>query len=107
MGTMAYLNLEERQKLAAELVKVSAGRARGKLRRMDPKVKLAFLRNAQEPGVYSTRLDLPTYGVMVTLVEDERETQTTDSAAGSANVRLKTDYKLSEVIVDPMPDNKA
>jgi hypothetical protein len=96
-GIMAYLNLQERQQLAADLVKVSAGRARGKLRRMDPNVKLAFLRNAQEPGVYSTRLDLPTLGVMVTLVEDERETQTTDSAAGSANIRLKRDFKLSQV----------
>jgi hypothetical protein len=106
MGIMAYLNLKEREALAADLVKVSAGRARGKLRRMDPKVKLAFLRNAQEPGVYSTRLDLPTFGVMVTLVEDEREEQTTSTAAGAAPIRIKTDYKLSEVIVDPMPENK-
>lgn len=103
---MAYLNLQERQQLAADLVKVSAGRARGKLRRMDPKVKLAFLRNAQEPGVYSTRIDLPSLGVMVTLIEDERGTQTSDSEPGAAPIRIKTEYKLSQVIVDPMPENQ-
>jgi hypothetical protein len=105
-GIMAYLNLQERQQLAADLVKVSAGRARGKLRRMDSNVKLAFMRNAQGADVYSTRLDLPTLGVMVTLVEDERQTQTRDDAPGSANVRLKRDLKLSQVIVDPMPENQ-
>jgi hypothetical protein len=33
--------------------------------------------------------------------------QTTTTAAGSANVRMDANYKLSEVIVDPMPDNKS
>ncbi len=103
---MAYLNLQERQALAADLIKVSAPRARGKLRRMDPKVKLAFMRNAQVPGVYSTRIDLPSLGVMVTLVENETETQTSTTEPGAAPIRLKADYKLSQVIVDPMPENK-
>ncbi|HVU13397.1 MAG TPA: hypothetical protein VHD90_19095 [Phototrophicaceae bacterium] len=102
---MAYLNREEREKLLNELTTMSAARARGKLRRMDPSVKLAFLRNAQGSGEYWTRLDLFGLGVAVTLIEKETETQTSNSEPGSATIRLKPDFELAEVMVDPLPDN--
>jgi len=102
---MAYLNHDEREKLLQELTRMKVGAARGKLRRMDPKSRLAYMRNAQETGEYWTRYELDSLGVIVTLVERETETQTADDAAGSAAIRLKPDFELSEVIIDPTPDN--
>ena len=103
---MAYLNRDEREKLMNELIKMKAPRARGKLRRMDPKVKLAFLRNAQEAGEYWTRYDLVGLGTIVTLVERAEEEQTFSDREGSAPIRLSKEYTLSEVKVEPMPENK-
>ena len=103
---MAYLNREEREKLLNELTKMKAPRARGKLRRMDPKVKLAFLRNAQESGEYWTRYDLVGLGTVVTLVERGDEEQTFTDKEGSAPVRLSKDYTLTQVMVEPMPENQ-
>jgi|SRR5664279_180763 len=103
---MAYLNHEEREKLASDLTKISVSKARGKLRRMDPKVKLAYLRNAQGSGEYTTRFDLFGLGTVVTLVERESEEQSATDKQGSAPVRLKSEFSLAEVIVDPMPENK-
>lgn len=103
---MAYLNREEREKLLNDLTKMSAPRARGKLRRMDSKVKLAYLRNAQESGEYWTRYDLGGLGVVVTLVERADETQTFTDKQGSAPVRLSKDYRLTEVTVEPTLENK-
>jgi hypothetical protein len=103
---MAYLNREEREKLLNDLTKMSAPRARGKLRRMDSKVKLAYLRNAQEGGEYWTRYELYGLGTVVTLVEKADETQTSTDEPGSAAIRLSKDYRLAEVMVEPMPENK-
>ncbi len=103
---MAYLNPEEREKLLGELTRMSVSKARGKLRRMDPKVKLAYLRNAQETGEYWTRLDLPTQGIMVTLIERETEVQSATDEPGAAPVRLKPNFALAEVVIDPMPENQ-
>lgn len=104
---MAYLNREEREKLLKELTTTSASRARGKLRRMDPKVKLAYMRNMQESGEYWTRLDMPTCGVVVTLVERETEKQVADKEfSGSMSVRLQTEFSLAEVMVEPTPENQ-
>lgn len=103
---MAYLNRDEREKLANELSTMNVGKARGRLRRMDPNVKLRFIRNAQATGEYITRLDLPNQGVVVSLVERETETQSATDKPGSAMVRLKPDFRLTEVIVDPMPENR-
>lgn len=102
---MAYLNREEREALAHELTTMSAGKARGKLRRMDANVKLRFLRNAQQTGEYLTSLDLPGQGVTVTLVEHETEAQVASDKPGAAPIRLKPDFYLDQVIVDPMPEN--
>ena len=103
---MAYLNREEREKLLNELTKMKAPRARGKLRRMDPKVKLAYLRNAQESGEYWTRYELFGLGTVVTLVERADEEQTFTDKQGSAPVRLSKEYRLAEVMVEPMPENQ-
>lgn len=102
---MAYLNREEREKLANELTTMSVGKARGRLRRMDPNVRLRFIRNAQASGEYITRLDLPGQGVVVSLIERKTEAQVANDKPGSATVRLKPDFRLTEVIVDPMPEN--
>lgn len=103
---MAYLNREEREKLASELTTMSVPRARGKLRRMDSNVKLRFIRNAQASGEYKTRLDLPNLGAVVTLVERETDEQVYADKPGSAAVRLKPDFRLTEVIVEPTLENR-
>lgn len=103
---MAYLNQQEREKLLNELTKMKVPRARGKLRRMDSKGKLAFIRNAQATGEFLTRYDLHGLGVVVTLIERKDETETATDKPGSASVRYKPDFYLSEVTVEPMPDNQ-
>ncbi|MEO8397580.1 MAG: hypothetical protein ABI700_31580 [Chloroflexota bacterium] len=103
---MAYLNRDEREKLMNELIKMQAPRARGKLRRMDPKVKLAYLRNSQEIGEYWTRYELLGLGTVVTLVEHADEEQTFTDKQGSAPVRLSKEYRLTKVMVEPMPENQ-
>jgi hypothetical protein len=103
---MAYLNREEREKLANELTTMSAAKVRGKLRRMDSGVKLRYLRNAQGSGEYTTRLELPGTGVLVTLVESESEAQVATDKPGSATVRLKPDFRMTQVIVDPTAENR-
>jgi hypothetical protein len=104
---MAYLNQQEREKLLNELTKMSVSRARGKLRRMDSKGKLAFMRNAQATGEFLTRFDLYGLGVVVTLVERKGDSKVTTDQPGAADVRYKPDFYLSEVSVEPMPDNGA
>jgi hypothetical protein len=104
---MAYLNQQEREKLLQELVKLNnVPRARGKLRRMDPKVRLAYMRNMQQSGEYATRFDLFGLGTVVTLIERGTEEKTATDKAGAAAVRFKPEFTLSEVIVEPMPENK-
>lgn len=104
---MAYLNQQEREKLLNELVKLNnVSRARGKLRRMDPKVKLAYMRNMQASGFYETRFDLFGLGTVVKLIERGSQHETATDKPGSAPVRLETDFTLAEVVVEPMPENK-
>lgn len=103
---MAYLNRAEREKLLNDLKTMKFNRAKGKLRRIDPKGKIAYFRNAQEAGKLYTRFELYGLGTVVTLIESETGTQTTDVAAGAAAVRLKPSFDLLEVVVDPMPENK-
>ncbi len=103
---MAYLNREEREKLLHELTTMSVSKARGKLRRMDPKSRLAYIRNMQESGEYSTRLDLPTCGVVVTLIEREAEKQLAHEFSGSMKTRLQPEFRLAAVTVEPTPENR-
>ena len=103
---MAYLNRQEREALLRDLTTMSFDKAKAKLRRMDPKGKLAFLRNGQASGEFHTRFDLYGSGVVVTLIERETEEQTASDKPGSAAVRLKSTFYLTQVSVEPMPENK-
>ncbi len=103
---MAYLNRQEREALLNQLTSMSFNQAKGKLRRMDAKGKLAVLRNAQATGEYHTRFDLYGLGVVVTLIEREiSDDQVSGSEPGAAPIRLKPVFQLDEVIIDPMPEN--
>jgi hypothetical protein len=97
---MAYLNKQEREALLNELVNMSFNRAKGKLRRMDPKGRLAFHRNVQSPTSYHTRFDLEGLGTRVTLIEREVDEPTKKEG------RVAAKFELAEVIVEPLPGNR-
>ncbi|MFN8527794.1 MAG: hypothetical protein U0670_04205 [Anaerolineae bacterium] len=94
---MATLTAQEREQLAQELVNLSFNRASGRLRRIDPRNKMAFFRNSQSPTTLHTRYDLPTKGVHVTLVEEMEE------AADKSHPSLfRPKFKLAQVIIEPI-----
>jgi hypothetical protein len=95
---MGYLNAKQRDELRDDLKKLKYLQARGKVRGMDPKPRLAYLRNAQLTGRLMTRYDLPSLGTRITLVEqvDPKDT---------ANGRLKAEYALVDVVVEALPGN--
>lgn len=95
-----FLNAEEREKLQSELVKMKFNRAKGKLRRMDKKAKLGTYRNVQNSGEWMTTYDLPSLGVHVTLIES-RNLGTDDP-----NMRVKPNYDMVRVIVEPNAGNR-
>jgi hypothetical protein len=95
---MAYLNEQQRLSLLNELKDMKFNKAKGKVRGMDPKSRLAFYRNAQGVGRWMTRYDLPTLGTRVTLVESHQ-----DKGDGS---KVKSEFEMVEVIVEPTADNK-
>jgi hypothetical protein len=94
---MAYLNEQQRLELLNELKNMKFMRAKGKVRRLDEESRLVFWRNAQSVGKLLTRYDLPTLGTRVTLVEGVDEVKN-----GS---KLKAEYGLIEVRVEPLPGN--
>jgi hypothetical protein len=94
---MVYLNQKEREALAQQLSEMKFWRAAGKVRGLDQKSRLAFFRNAQGVGRLMTRYDLPTKGARVTLVEQSQNVE--------KNSKLKAQYELLEVIVEPLPGN--
>jgi hypothetical protein len=98
---MAYLNKDQRDQLKAELEKMSFGAANGRLKRMDRKGRLAFYRNAQRVGQWQTKHILAGFGTEVTLIESNQFKE----KLGKAN-RVKNDYKLVEVVVEPTSDNR-
>jgi hypothetical protein len=103
---MAYLNRAERQKLLDELKTMKFNRAKGRLRRLDPKGRIALYRNAQVSGELHTRFELHGLGTVVTLVEGSSRTLKTTQAAGANATREKSEYVLQAVIVEPMPENR-
>ncbi len=94
---MAFLNADQREKLANELKELKFNQAKGRVRGMDAASRLAFYRNSQGVGRWLTRYDLPTLGTRVTLVE------TYDVKAKSG--KLRSEFDFSEVIVEPLPGN--
>jgi hypothetical protein len=95
---MAYLNEQERLALLNELKDMTFNRAKGKVRSLDPKARLAYFRNAQQVGRWMTRYDLPSLGTRVTLVESHRDVP--------QNTKTKSEFELIEVIIEPTPDNR-
>ncbi len=89
------MSQDEQQKLAQELVNSNLYRAKGRLRRLDPKNSMAFFRNAQSPTTLHTRFDLPQKGVSVTLVESMEEKPTRGNT-------FKPVYKMVQVIIEPL-----
>jgi len=96
---MAFLNASEREQLREELLKLTFNQAKRKLHRIDPKGRLAYLRNSQSIGIFHTRFELTGMGTRVTLVEHFNM----DEAKGK---HFKSDFELFDVIVEPTADNK-
>lgn len=97
---MAFLNDADRDRLLNELSSMNFKRAKARLRRMDPKGKIAVYRNVQNTGEWITRYDLHGLGTKVTLVEAYTGYE------GDPAQRKAADYKLVQVIVEPMPGNR-
>jgi hypothetical protein len=98
---MSYLNAEQRQQLAQELVGKKYGAAKWKLLKMDGEGRIRFFRNTQRVGYLMTSFELPTYGVNVTLYEKH------DSKTDPITSKIKGEYKLAEVVVEPTAANKS
>jgi hypothetical protein len=98
---MAYLTTEQRDQLKTELENMSFNRANGKLKRMDDKGRMAFYRNAQRTGHWMTKYVLTSLGTEVTLVESNMYKET------DRPNRVKTQFNLTDVIVEPTPDNRS
>ena len=95
---MAYLNIQEREDLLQELIKLNYMQAKRKIRNMDAKSRLGVFRNVQGVNRWVTRYDLPSLGTKVTLIE-------TYALAGATRVK-EADYELTEVIVEPTAENR-
>jgi hypothetical protein len=95
---MAFLNAEEREHLLNELKELSFNRAKAKLRRMDPKGRLAYLRNSQGVNRWSTRYELKGLGANVTLIEDYNKNERGGKVYG--------DFNLVEIVVEPTAENR-
>lgn len=92
---MAYLDEQQRAQLRDELKNLKFNQAKGRLRRMDSKARLVFYRNSQQVGRWLTRYDLESLGTRVTLVEENR-----------VNDRMRSEWELVDVKVEPTPDNR-
>lgn len=97
---MAYLNEQQRTQLRDDLKKLKFNQAKGKVRRMDPKARLVYIRNAQQVGRWLTRYDLEGLGTRVTLVEENRIVNK------DADEKLENEWQMVDVIVEPLPDNR-
>ena len=96
---MAYLNAEQREKLVNDLKGLPFNKAKGRVRGMDANSRLVYYRNAQGVGRWLTRFDLPSLGTRVTLVESHKDTD--------KNGKIKSEYDLTEVTAEALPDNKS
>ena len=97
---MAYLTADQRADLQRELEQLSFRRANGRLKRMDPMGRMAYYRNAQNTGQWTTKHVLAGLGTQVTLVEINLLKET------DRPTRVRNEYILAEVIVEATPDNR-
>jgi len=95
---MPYLNEGERRSLLDELSGMRLWRAKFKLRLMDPKARLLYLRNVQRSGEWHTKYVLESLGTQVTLVETNH--------AENSQYRNKQKFEFVNVIVEPTADNR-
>lgn len=103
---MAYLNSQQRESLRNELVKLKFNQAKGRIRRLDAKGKIAFLKNSQLTGVLHTAYDLPTLGVRVILVESDGHVVDETDNAGSTPTLMASKTEFVDVLVQPLDANK-
>ncbi len=96
---MAYLNEDERRALLDDLSRMRLWRAKFKLRLMDPKGRLLYLRNVQQAGEWHTKYVLESLGAQVTLVEINQ--------AENNQPRNKQKFEFVNVIVEPTADNRS
>ncbi len=96
---MAYLNEDERRALLDDLSRMKLWRAKFKLRLMDPKGRLLYLRNVQQAGEWHTKYVLESLGTQVTLVEVNQ--------AENNQPRNKQKFEFVNVIVEPTADNRS
>ncbi len=96
---MAYLNEDERRSLLDDLSRMKLWRAKFKLRLMDPKGRLLYLRNVQQAGEWHTKYVLESLGAQVTLVEINQ--------AENNQPRNKQKFEFVNVIVEPTADNRS
>jgi len=96
---MPYLNEGERRALLDELSGMRLWRAKFKLRLMDPKARLLYMRNVQRSGEWHTKYVLESLGTQVTLVETNH--------AENTQHRNKQKFEFVNVIVEPTADNRA
>ena len=75
------------------------GFAKRKLRGMDPKGRLVYYRNSQKIGEWTTRFELPSYGIRATLFESNAMQSKKDG-------RINSEYDLVDVLIEPTPDNR-
>ena len=97
---MAYLTASQRADLQRELEQLSFRRANGRLKRMDPMGRMAYYRNAQNTGEWTTKHVLAGLGTQVTLVEVNL------AKATDRPDRVRNEYTLADVIVEATPDNR-
>ncbi|MCY3915073.1 MAG: hypothetical protein OXG49_03580 [Chloroflexi bacterium] len=95
---MAYLNEGERRSLLDDLSGMRLWRAKFKLRLLDPKVRLLYLRNVQQSGQWHTKYVLESLGTEVTLVEVNH--------AANDQPSNKQHFEFVNVIVEPTADNR-
>lgn len=95
---MAFLNAQERENLRNELKNLSFGAAKFKLHRLDKKGRLAYIRNNQRTGQWMTRFELDGLGTRVTLIERYEPTE--------RGGKLRAQFELLDVVVEPTPDNR-
>ena len=89
-----YWDRAKRQQFLDQIKSQPFRSIKSKLSHVDQKSRLAYWRNAQASGKLMTRYVLPTYGTVVTLIEEYKQT-----------AKHNAEYDLVEIVVEPTADN--
>ncbi|MBN2470788.1 MAG: hypothetical protein JXN59_08700 [Anaerolineae bacterium] len=102
MATGQKMTEQEMQALAEEVIAMPINKARGHVRRLDPDSELELWRVGVGHELL-TRVRLPNRGVVVTLVEKEREeTYTAEDQTQAFQPRIRFEPEFVEVRVVPL-----